>query len=152
PPRLFRHFRTGGTLHTEPLLYESGPLFIECWFMNGYRSHLLCRSVIRHDAKEKLGRWQVKRSLRSKVTRRIYGEFASLQQNVERRIAQQRRVIQGWFAACGASLLRNAILDNAWRVAIVSLPGGLRPELRRELRPVDRPGDCILQPASHISF
>ncbi|HET9282060.1 MAG TPA: hypothetical protein VFR24_08875, partial [Candidatus Angelobacter sp.] len=33
------------TLHTEPLLYESGPLFIECWFMNGYRSHLRCRPL-----------------------------------------------------------------------------------------------------------
>jgi len=40
-------------LRTEPLLYESGPLFIECWFMNGYRSHLLCRPVFIHDAKEK---------------------------------------------------------------------------------------------------
>ena len=55
PPRLFRHFRTGGTLHTEPI-YESGPLFIECWFMNGYRSYLLCRPVDSVDAKENIAR------------------------------------------------------------------------------------------------
>jgi len=38
---------------TPSRIYESGPLFIECWFMNGYRLHLLCRPVCHDDAKEK---------------------------------------------------------------------------------------------------
>jgi hypothetical protein len=43
--------------------------------MNGYRSHLLCRPVVRTDANEKQSRWQVAEVIFSRPLKKIYAIF-----------------------------------------------------------------------------